>query len=329
MQSLSALISCIPESGDWGKIASELLRIKGSNQLSRINVSFSFFVSQLAKSRGRTESTYWRLIKAGEVYSAIREKLDPLGKELPDLIGESVKATPESLEIVDKISRVAPVDVLITTQYRAMRGMISRSELRDLWETYRPVLSGKTARGRQATVPQFDANDTRMQQALDKANRIAPLVQSDSKWLGVTTTPYTYRVMNIPPRKHHLSSLSAVAMLAKSADDPIILNGLYAGGANFPAVLDQSNLDLEDPQLDYPIFGVDRIWYASISEPGEVGFESLPREIGILEISGKGILVIRQALPLAPNAGARSKLMSDLLRQALRIKQPGKIAETA
>lgn len=324
MRPLSDLIACIPASGDWGKIAAELLKIKNGNQLDRFNVSFSFFIAQLAKSREKTESTYWRLVKAGEVYSAIREKLDPIGKELPDLAGESVKATPESLEIVDKISRVAPADVLMATQDRAMKGTISRSELRDVWETYRPVLSGKTARGRQSIAPRFDATNTVMQQALDKANRIAPVMQSEPGWLGVTQIPYSYRVMHIPLGKDRLSALSAVAMIAVSADDPIALHGLYVGDAPPPAISGQGNLGLEDSYFDYPSFGVDRIWYASTSalNEEEVGF--IPQEFGVLQIRKNLVAPQREAQLLTPLPGARSRLLSDLLRESLRIKQPGK-----
>ena len=96
---LTSLIESIPSTGEWGPIAIRLLEIKKGHQLASLGMSFSSFITELAHKRGKTESTYWRLAKAGEVYSKIRNALDPKGMELPELTDPAVLATPESLAI--------------------------------------------------------------------------------------------------------------------------------------------------------------------------------------------------------------------------------------
>lgn len=58
------------------------------------------------------------------------------------------KTTPEQVEILTKISTVAPPDVVRALEEKMINGETTRQELRDVWKAYRPAKEGKTERGR-------------------------------------------------------------------------------------------------------------------------------------------------------------------------------------
>ena len=315
---LTDLIDSIPIEGGWGPVAARLVEIKSGREVDRFGRSFSFFIKELAKARGKTESTYWRLVKAGEIYVQTRNSSVPQGSELPELTDPAIMATPESIEIVEKIRRAAPAEIANEIAYKAMRGLISRSELRDVWEAYRPILKGKNARGRQYDSPWFNQHDPEMLQAQDRANRIAPVVLSDPDWLGLKQSPYSYRVMNIFAHGRFQSLLSAVAALAETAESPILLHGFYTSNSPFP--LQNRSVAEGDVPDDFPLFAVNFVWFVCAETPKPSEIEPLPDHVGII-ICGEPVQIKRPAKLLQPMIPARERLLSELLRESLRIKQ--------
>ena len=315
--SLLSLFASIPTEGGWGIISSKLIEIKNGSELRQAGVSFASFLKQLAAERGKPQSTFWRLVKAGEVYAATRSSLDSQAREFPDLTSEEILATPESIEIVEKIRRAAPKEIANETAYKAMKGLISRSELRDLWETYRPILKHETAYGRLEPSRVFNENDPEMLKAQHRASRIAPVVLSKPDWLGLERYPYSYRVMNLPVRGQFKSSLSAVAALAETPESQITLHGFWIGNDSLP--LEPEYKFRYD--ADIPAIAVDYIWFVSTTPPSPEESYSMPPDVGVV-VCGTRVYVGGRANRLKPNVDARAQLLSVFLRESSRVKKP-------
>ncbi|HEX7362143.1 MAG TPA: hypothetical protein VF283_16760 [Bryobacteraceae bacterium] len=316
---MAKLIESVPTGGKWGTVAARLLEIKCGCDRGPFEFSFSSFINELSKDRAKTKSTFWRLVRAGEAYRDTRDLFGSNGTELPELIDPAILATPESIEIVEKIRRAAPTDTANEIAYRTMKGLISRSELRDLWEAYRPILKGENARGKRSKTPRFNRHDPEMREAQDRANRIAPVILSKPDWLGLKQFPYSYRVTNIPVNGQSESILNAVAALAETAKSSIILHGFYAGNFPYPVPL-QSKSDTTLMDVAHlSDLGVNFVWLACTEIPKRSVTETLSNDVGILTCDGR-IQIERAAKPLKPAIGAREKLLSDLLRESLCIK---------
>jgi len=293
----------------WGTTASELLTIESTDGWRKTHASLSFYLSDLAKDQNKTKSMFWRLLAAGHEYNRLRAKLDPGGKEFPALEDPGVKASPESLELVNKISRVAPTHVVEMAQRKAMRGEISRRELRTLWLAYRPVLGGKTARGR-IVAPRYDKHNQAMRRALIEANSLALLAQNGPDWLG-SGAPYVYKIVHISgdDRLRHLYPMvpAAVVLFADGERDDLQLHGVEAGDR----AEDNAMLEQYDPRKS----SVDFLWFATPREFGKEDLAKIPREIGILRASANAIRVVRPARAAKSNEDDSKQLLRAILRE--------------
>lgn len=293
----------------WGKTASELLAIESTGSWQKTHASLSFYLSDLAKTEDKTKSLYWRLLAAGREYNQLRAKFDPQGKEFPALEESGVKASPESLELVSKIRRVAPAHVMEALERKAMRGEISRRELRTLWLAYRPVLGGKTARGR-IVAPHYDSRNQTMRRALIEANSLALLARNGPEWLG-SRSPYVYRIVHISSddrlRYLYPSVPDAVVVFAKREKDDIELHGVEAGDL----IEDNAVLDHYDPVAS----SVDFLWFATPRELGERDLARIPQEIGILRASADAIQVVRHAQAAESKEENKQRLLRAILRE--------------
>jgi hypothetical protein len=298
----------------WGLDASELLKVEDSGEWSKQCASFSLYVTRAAQKKKKTKSSLWRLRSAGRYYNELRKKFDPTGKYLPRLEDPLVQASPESLEIVGKISRVAPSEFVEELQRRTMEGEISRRELRDIWETYRPVLGGKTARGRGIEAPRYDKRNGAMRRALAEANSLAPIVQRGPAWLGVLGSAYVYRVVHISGNdalKHlYPSTPDVVVLLAEKEHSPLVLHGVEAG---FTV---EGNKLLES--FDRYSTNVDYLWFATSKRLYPQEIAKIPEEIGVLFTGQESIEVIRHASRISSGIDEREGLLRILLREASR-----------
>jgi hypothetical protein len=204
----------------WGVSASALHRVEDSGEWRKMGfASFPLYLESVARESKRQPSSLWRERSSGRLYNELRKKLDPSGKHFPGLSAPGVKASPEPLEIVCKIARVAPIKLVEDLERRAMEGEVTRRELRDIWETYRPVLGRRTARGRGQETPRFDPKDWKMKRALTEANSLASIVQSGPAWLGVDGKAFLYRLV-------HISGNNALCHLYPSTPDVVVLLNL-------------------------------------------------------------------------------------------------------
>lgn len=168
----------------WGQLSAYLLDVKAREAWRSTTPSLTIWIKGCAQRLGRTEASLWRSIASGRFYRARREALSQQGVDLPDLpfVPEGVSA--ESLELLAKISRAAPASLLSDLELPALQGHVTRAELRRIWETYRPVLGGRNARGRNALTPKFDESDPQQRLSRAEADGLMILRRAGPTWTG-------------------------------------------------------------------------------------------------------------------------------------------------
>jgi hypothetical protein len=128
------------EKHNWTKTAQVLIEIERRALFKEKARSFTQYVRQLAEQFQIHESNFWRIRKAGEYYLKLNDTTDI------EVIGQA-KTTPEQIEILTKISTIAPPDVVKGIEKKMIAGETTRQELRDVWKAYRPAKEGKNERG--------------------------------------------------------------------------------------------------------------------------------------------------------------------------------------
>ncbi|ADL55259.1 hypothetical protein [Gallionella capsiferriformans] len=118
--------------------------------------SFTEWLNQCAAQLKKTKSILWRYLTAGRYYSGLQKKMLALNIQLPDLKNLPDQISPENLELLSKIERVAPYEMVQNLSKRVVSGEATRAELRAAWTIFRPVLAGQTARGKR-DAPKYDS----------------------------------------------------------------------------------------------------------------------------------------------------------------------------
>lgn len=274
---------------------------------SATHPSFSSWVADLALSLKRSEATVWRALSAGRYYNELRAEFGARGVELPRLGSTQLAATPESLELADKISRVAPAELVQQITQKVVEGKISRRELRTYWETYRPVLKGLTARGRNVEAPRFNPRSIDMLSSRLDADCIAGLIQEGAAWLGVAKA-HIYKVIpvsgSLGPRLGVQCMPDVIVLYQPSPKDPLQVHGIEAASRpDHNAVIRYYRMRG---------IGVDYFWIAT---PTETESRSADRsqEIGLLEANPKGVKVVRRAGPAKQDRDDALALIRGLL----------------
>jgi len=163
------------EKRQWTRTAQLLIEIERDSLFFERAKSFSQYVRQLSEQFQIQESNFWRIKKAGEYYLKLHDTDDVQ-------IIEQAKTTPEQVEILAKIRTAAPSEVVQSLEKRMVDGETTRQELRDVWQTYRPLKEGKTERGRKPNNLPPD---------------VAPPVQSQSAKVAMTTVNILEALKNL------------------------------------------------------------------------------------------------------------------------------------
>jgi len=131
------------EKRQWTKTAQLLIDIERSRLYRNQAKSFSQYVRQLAQKFKINESSFWRIKRAGEYYLKLHntDNIEIIGK---------ANTSPEQLEILMKISSIAPPNIVQDFKERLISGKTTREELRDTWRTYCKVKNDKPRRGRKS-----------------------------------------------------------------------------------------------------------------------------------------------------------------------------------
>lgn len=274
--------------------------------------SFSAYVELLANRYGVKTGSLWRYLTAGRYYDELRQHygggqsaLFPPLREVADAV------SPEKLEILSKLSRVAPDDVMTALVLRVVRSEITRAELRAQWEAYRPVLAGRTARGDGVSPPRVDHADPDQAAQLGEANVAFTLLSAGSAWTGCID-PDLYEVfVELRVKAPSPMVFDFVALQRRTPDSALELHGIEVLSR-----LGRQNLTTKIRPL-LPFFNF--VWLALPEDAGPVPECTLPDFVGVLRVGQRGVTVERAAQ-------ISDKLGSEIatLTQALLVKSLGR-----
>jgi hypothetical protein len=176
----------------WAKVGALLDRVDREKFWARDARSFSEWLKSFAPKIGVNESSLWRYLRASRYYEKLQKELAVSDNFSPSpRLHASVSA--ENLEILQKLERVVPKGEFDALAGRALHGVATRSELRELWKTYREIL-GRNARGRGVTPSRVDPANVVQRGMQMEAKTLTTLMSASPKWTGVEH-PEFYRVI--------------------------------------------------------------------------------------------------------------------------------------
>ena len=311
------------EKGDgrtWGQIFLLLDSIDQSRYWQKGANSFTGWIEMNAPALHTKPAMLWRILSAGRFIREVAERVKMKGIEIPpfDVLPDSV--SPENVELLSKLSRVMPDETFADFARKVFSGDVKRSELRGAWETYRPVLMGKTARGRGVVPPKLNISDAEQFRSLLEADTLSAFQAAGPGWTGIAS-PLIYKVfVHVDPEgyvRSPITSLFPAVVVVKPPHKPIEYHGIrFASISRSP--------DSYKRILAY----CDYLWIFNhkLQEGRRIKIASndlcslLPDEIGILDISEGKVSVVRPAASVDGAGTMRGDIASALLVRSLGVK---------
>jgi len=297
----------------WGTVAAELLRVKQMEEWKKYADSFSAYLEILATQSKKSRSTFWRLLLAGKAYNALLAEFDPKMRRFPRLEEVRHSPSPESLELLGKISRAAPDSVVKDLKEKTLKAEVGRDDLLSIWRSYRPLLAGKTKRGRGAVAPSLDRADQDLQIPLYEANALAQFKEAGPEWAEKVHNPFLYRVISHLGRANQADSevlsFDILVLYAATQTSPLMIHGIEVGSFLAQGKSDRL-LTIAKTTLDF-------LWFASFEEDLERQLDFIPKQIGIFAL-GPPFRVIRHAVRIRRESGSTEVFLKSVLRMVAK-----------
>jgi len=294
----------------WGVIGELLDQVEQSGHWQNSASSFSEWLRNNTAALGSKEGTLWRYLSASRIYNRIRED-NPMfiRLETPPLSEADHSISAENIEYLYKLSRVMRGDEHLSLALKTLNGKSTRTELRNLWETYRPILAGRTARGRGVTPPQIDSTDAATQKELIMASALSALLQSGSKWIGLERC----KNFSIFPQVEikHLKTrpfYDAVAVTRENEEEPLCIHGIIA--------TEEDRLVTDFERLTTLLDYCDRIWLLFHKAPEDLF--KISDFVGVLLLENDKIVTLRQAEPSKEVGSDSGEMAKTLLLKSLK-----------
>ena len=295
-----------------------LLRFEQTGEWKEYAKSFSAYITSLSAQSKKSRSVFWKLLVAGKTYNSLHAEFDPKAKTFRRLEEVRHSPSPASLELLDKISRVAPEHVVKELREKTLKAEVGRDYLLTIWTTYRPLLAGKTKRGRGALAPRFDGEDESLEIPLFEANALALFKRAMPESLGMARTPYLYRVMSVSGNPHILPlgkyRPDIIILYAARQSDPLMVHGIEVRGSYplTPQAIEKI-LHATETLLDF-------FWVAASKDNVDEIAKSLPKRIGIIEID-HSVHTIRSAVKIRRKSNLTELFLKSLLRAVVKSRQ--------
>ena len=307
----SPTLTLVLKEHSWGVAASVLARTESNAAWEGEAESFTEWLRMMASESGTAESTLWRYLGAGRYYLKLASTLKAKGLPTPSLKTVSRTVSPESLEILSKISRAAPESVFLDIAVKLLDGSVTRAALRRTWSAYRPVLEGRTARGGGARTPRVNHGTPETKESVLMATVKAALADNirllaDDGEPGPSVFSTEVAVEHADAREGSVI-FDAVAACRSGSGNGLLLHGIEIVGGHETSI--RRKLEKLAPFCD-------RLWVAvhedsSPPPPDPLSFA------GILVADSTGSLsILRHAKP-SRTPGSRS----GELARALLLKQ--------
>lgn len=298
----------------WGHIGLLLDHAEQSGYWRNHSVSFTEWLKSLGSPLNLKEASLWRYLAAARYYRQLHQTLADRGTSSPPLDELPDRVSPENLETLAKLARVAPDDVLQPLVQQVLAGTITRAELRETWQAYRTVLAGRTARGRGVPVPKFNPRDLEQFNSMLEAQVYTALSSGGPKWIGIEH-PYTYELhMHVypefPDEIDVVFAIDAVATVRPGKNDDLVFHGITIRGDTFSKDFG-GFLQRQTPYCDF-------LWLAR-HEDNQVVAENIPDHVGLIVVHGNGLVQVVRPAQQTPISGKfTGDLAKGLLRKFLR-----------
>ncbi len=232
----------------------------------------------------------------------LRQKFSELNlRPLKDLSSE---IGPEKLELLSKISRVAPNETFRQLAGKLFAGNLTRPELITVWETFRPVLEGQTSRGRGVETPKASGFSEFMRGAI-VTNILANTLPT---WTGVNDIQFHRTFTDVLDMKTPTSTRFDAVVVVKARDARLALHGLEIRDHITPMVAQR--LKSRRAKCDF-------MWLVLPEAASPEDMKTLPETTGVLVVDSQRITVMRQAERQASEEEC-AWLTRQLLEQTLR-----------
>jgi hypothetical protein len=304
---VAALIRRQPRS--WAQVSWIVDQVERTGYWEGRAQSFSEWLTSTAPKIGVKDSSLWRYLSAGRYYQKLRKTLRPRNIRCPPLEKLPATISPESLEILAKIERVVPKKLFEDVGERVLGGSVTRHGLREIWQTYRPVLEGRTARGRGMTAPRINPADERQLEMQKEATALTALMSAGPEWTGIKDAQFYYTIgeVTVPkagPEKHGFDML---ALVRETEDSPVMMMGVQ--------VKTMTKFVFIDSLAVY----CDRLWLMLVGKAKIQDVAQVPEFVGILRADADKLKVERPATEGYPGLGMKTDEMAkELLMRVLR-----------
>lgn len=257
-----------------------------------------------APACGLKETSVWRYLRAFRIYERLRADFAARGTELPPPEQLQAPVGPESLELLDKLTRAAPRNVTDPVVRRLLAGTVERKEIRTLWYDYRPALLGRTAQGRGVRPPKVDARSPQAEVSLTKAHVLSLLRRGGAAWAGASEAD-RYAVfptvelpaVSVAPGQKRPIVDALVLVLPKSGSRPEFHGILVCANAT-------QEHELDGLMALAPYFT--RLWVVSASHVGPSCGSPPKQPYGVLRVDGGRLVVEVEPSHQVPEAGTKT-----------------------
>jgi len=296
---LSVLLDQVDKTGYWEQTAN----------------SFTDWLKSNAEKLGNKESTLWRYLVVGRYYHDLRKQFARVKLEYPPLLKLPKHVSPEKLELLSKLGRVAPKDFFEKLIYDVLDNAITRDDIREQWRAFRPALKGKTSRGRGTISPIVNLKNKDEFDSVQEAMTINALKANGSSWLGMSNAQmYEIEIhIKVPfgENQQILRELDAVVLYKEKNSEDLEVHVIE--------IISSLSMGRVDEKLQGLSAFCDYLWIAFHKEtPSRLDDikEYYHEYIGIIEVGDTGVSVVRRAKPCEKDYVKANKLLKVLLLES-------------
>ncbi|WP_038246650.1 hypothetical protein [Ghiorsea bivora] len=302
----------------WTEMADLLDTIEKSGHWTKSSNSFTDWLQKNAEILGNKESTLWRYLVVGRYYHDLRSQFARVKLEYPPLLELPKHISPEKLELLSKLARVAPRDFFEKLIYDVLNNAITRDDIREQWRAFRPALQGKTARGRKVLAPRVNIKNKEEFYSVREAMIINGLKAYGAGWLGdVNAQMYEVKMhIKVP---HH-SRIRGPRII-----DAVVLHKAKDTNLEVHIIETIPSFSMRSVMEKFQELSVycDYIWVATHKEEFSPAQEKkyiakYPKYVGILMVDDSHVSVVRKALPCEKDLTEANALLKVLLLKESR-----------
>jgi len=307
------------ESMPWTEVSVLLDQVDKTGYWEQTANSFTDWLKSNAEKLGNKESTLWRYLVVGRYYHDLREQFARVHLEYPPLLELPKHVSPEKLELLSKLGRVAPKDFFEKLIYDVLDNEITRDDIRDQWKAFRPAMQGKTSRGRKALIPSVNMKNKDACESIQDAIIINALKVAGSLWLSNEPAQiYSVKIIvdiNTDP-KFDLPLIPAVILWKTDGSN----------GLEIHCVETLRNFSFTEQKLkwlEHLSSCCDYLWVAKSnsqvkSTHSQVIEEYYPECVGVILVEADDISVVRKATPTKKDLANANELLKALLLKESR-----------